>query len=129
MADAIAAGIRETGGKSLVKLYTVSKADKNDVIAEVFKSRAILVGSPTVGKGITSAMAGVLEMIEGLRFKGKKAAAFGCYGWSGEAVAKINKILAASGFTLLNDGIKALWDPDADALAACNEYGKGIAGQ
>ena len=129
MADAIASGIRETGSKSLVKLFNVSKTDKNDVIAEVFKSRAILVGSPTIGKGITSAMAGVLEMIEGLRFKGKKAAAFGCYGWSGEAVAKRNKNLVASGFALLNDGLKALWDPDADAVAGCKEYGKSIAGQ
>lgn len=129
MADAIAAGIRETGCKTLVKLFNVSKTDKNDVVTEVFKSRYILVGSPTIGKGITSAMAGVLEMIEGLRFKNKKAAAFGCYGWSGEAVGKMNRILVASGFALLNDGLKALWDPDADALAACKEYGKSLVGQ
>jgi flavorubredoxin len=126
MADAIAAGIRETGSATLVKLYNVSKADKNDVIAEVFKSRIILVGSPTIGKGITSAMAGILEMIEGLRFKNKKAAAFGCYGWSGESVAKINKILGDSGFALLNDGLKCLWDPDAEALEACKAYGRSL---
>jgi flavorubredoxin len=129
MAEAIATGIREAESNVAVKLFNVSKADKNDVITEVFKSRFILAGSPTIGKGITNAMAGILEMIEGLRFKNKKAAAFGCYGWSGESVAKINTVLAASGFALLNDGIKALWDPDADALAKCREYGRSIAGQ
>lgn len=129
MAEAIATGIREAGSDVTVKLFNVSKTDKNDVITEVFKSRFILVGSPTIGKGITNAMAGILEMIEGLRFKGKKAAAFGCYGWSGESVAKINTILAASGFALLNEGIKALWDPDTDAIAKCKEYGRSLAGQ
>lgn len=129
MAEAIATGIREAGSDVTVKLFNVSKTDKNDVITEVFKSRFILVGSPTIGKGITNAMAGILEMIEGLRFKGKKAAAFGCYGWSGEAVAKMNTVLAASGFALLNEGIKALWDPDTDAIAKCKEYGRSIAGQ
>jgi len=126
MAEAIATGIREAGSNATVKLFNVSKTDKNDVITEVFKSRFILVGSPTIGKGITNAMAGILEMIEGLRFKGKKAAAFGCYGWSGESVAKINTILAASGFALLNEGIKALWDPDTDAIAKCKEYGRSL---
>jgi flavorubredoxin len=127
MADAIAAGIRESGSETAVKLFNVSKTDKNDVITEVFKSRLVLVGSPTIGKGITNATAGILEMIEGLRFRKKKAAAFGCYGWSGESVAKIGKILVASGFELVNDGLKVLWDPDADAIERCKEFGRILA--
>ncbi len=129
MAEAIATGIREAGRETTVKLFNVSKTDKNDVITEVFKSRLVLVGSPTIGKGITNATAGILEMIEGLRFKNKKAAAFGCYGWSGESVAKIGKLLVASGFELVNEGLKVLWDPDADAIERCKEFGRNIAGR
>jgi flavorubredoxin len=127
MAEAIAEGIREILPATNLKLFNLAKHDKNDVITEVFKSKLILVGSPTIGKGITSAAAGVLEMIEGLRFKNKKGAAFGCYGWSGESVAKIGKILAASGFELVNEGLKVLWDPDRETRKACVEFGREVA--
>jgi anaerobic nitric oxide reductase flavorubredoxin len=127
MAECIAEGIREAAPRTNLKLFNISKTDKNDLIAEVFKSKLILVGSPTIGKGITSATAALLEMIEGLRFKNKKAAAFGCYGWSGESVAKIGKILAESGFALADEGIKVLWDPDDAARAACVAFGRKIA--
>jgi flavorubredoxin len=40
-----------------------------------------------------------------LKFKGKKAAAFGTYGWSGESVKMINDGLKEAGFELLNEGI------------------------
>lgn len=127
MADAIATGIRESGSETVVKVYNIAKSDKNELITEIFKSKMILVGSPTIGKGITHATAGLLEMIEGLRFKKKKAACFGCYGWSGEAVAKLNKQVVAAGFELMNDGIKALWVPDSQAEEACKAYGRSLA--
>jgi len=129
MADSIATGIRESGSPTAVKLFNIAKTDKNDIITEIFKSRLILVGSPTIGKGITHATAGILEMIEGLRFKNKKAAAFGCYGWSGESVAKIGKLLGESGFELVNEGLKVMWDPDGPACEECEEFGRKLIGQ
>ena len=126
MAECIAEGIRETAPQTNLKLYNIAKSDKNDLISEVFKSKMILVGSPTIGKGITSATAALLEMIEGLRFKKKKAAAFGCYGWSGESVQKINKILGEAGFEVMNDGLKTLWNPDDVTCGACKSFGSKL---
>ncbi|MFQ6038904.1 MAG: MBL fold metallo-hydrolase, partial [Candidatus Aminicenantales bacterium] len=74
MAEAISKGIQSADEKTVVKLFNISQSDKNDVVTEVFKSRAILVGSPTINRGILSAVAGFLEEIRGLRFRGKKAA-------------------------------------------------------
>jgi len=96
MAENIAEGIHAKDPEVIVKLFNVGKTDKNDVITEVFKSRMILVGSPTINKGISVALAGILEEMEGLRFKNKKAAAFGSYGWSGEAVEKISQRLESA---------------------------------
>ena len=127
MAESIADGIREADGDVTVKLFNVAKSDKNDVITEVFRSKAVLAGSPTIGKGMTSGMAGILEEIEGLRFRGKKAAAFGCYGWSGEAVKKMSGWLERAGFQLMNEGIRCLWNPDAEAVADCVSFGKEVA--
>jgi flavorubredoxin len=86
MAEAIAQGIREADAKVTVKLFNSARSDKTGIIGEVFKSKTIVVGSPTVNKGVLSSVAGILEEIRGLGFKNKKGAAFGAYGWSGEAV-------------------------------------------
>jgi flavorubredoxin len=127
MAEHIAKGIRRKDPDVNVKLFNVSKSDKNDIITEVFRSKAILVGSPTIGKGITSGMAGLMEEIKGLGFKKKKAAAFGTYGWSGESPAVLSEWLKKSGFELLNEGLRALWNPDDEARAHCLAFGEEIA--
>jgi len=107
-----------------VKLCNIARSDINDVVTEVFKSKAILLGSPTINKGILNAMASLLEMITGLKFKNKKAAAFGCYGWSGESVKILTDHLAKAGFEVVGDGLKAMWQPSDEALAQAFEFGK-----
>jgi len=127
MAEAIVKGILEIDKKVNIKLYNIAKTDKNDLITEVFKSRIILIGSPTLGGGILSSSAEILEMIKGLRFKNKKGASFGCYGWSGESIKIIKEHLEKSGFSVINDGIRALWNPDEESLERCVEFGREIA--
>jgi flavorubredoxin len=126
MAEAIAEGIRSKDSSVNVKLYNCAKRDKNDIITEVFKSKVILVGSSTINNGILSATAGMLEMIKGLKFTGKKAAAFGSYGWSGESLKIITDELKEAKFEVVSEGTKELWNPDADALERCREFGKNI---
>ncbi|MBM7582729.1 flavorubredoxin [Caldicoprobacter guelmensis] len=124
MAEAIAEGIRSADDAVVVKLYNASKYDKNDIITEVFKSKAVLVGSPTINRGISFSISGILEMIKGLGFKNKKAAAFGAYGWSGESVKIINEELKDAGFEVVDEGVRALWNPDEQALEQCREFGQ-----
>ena len=124
MAEAIAEGIKSSDDAVVVKLYNASKYDKNDIITELFKSKAVLVGSPTINRGISFSIAGILEMIKGLGFKNKKAAAFGAYGWSGESVKIINEELKDAGFEVVDEGIRALWNPDEQALEGCREFGR-----
>ena len=127
MAEAIADGIREASPATTVKLFNIARDDKNDVLTEIFQSRAVLVGSPTINYGHSFAIAGLLEMMKGLKFKKKKGAAFGSYGWSGDAVKQLNALLTEAGFELVNDGIAKLWVPDDDALDDCREYGRQFA--
>lgn len=127
IAEAITKGIREIDKKVNVKLYNIPKTDKNDLITEIFKSRIVLIGSPTIGGGILSSIAEILEMIKAMRFKNKKAASFGCYGWSGESIKIIKEHLEKSGFSVINDGIRALWNPDDESLEKCVEFGREIA--
>lgn len=127
IAEAIAQGIGEQDPAVTVKVMNASKDDKNDILTEIFQSKAVLVGSPTINYGYSFAIAGLLEMVKGLKFKKKKAAAFGSYGWSGEAPKQIAAHLAEAGFEVVDEGIKLLWVPDEDGLKQCVEYGKRFA--
>jgi anaerobic nitric oxide reductase flavorubredoxin len=124
MAEAIASGIKEADGKTNLKLYNAAKTDKNDLLTEVFKSKAILVGSPTVNRSYLSSLAVLLDMAKGLAFKQKKAAAFGTYGWSGESAKLLTEQLIDAGFEIVQDGIRETWNPDNEALARCQEFGR-----
>jgi flavorubredoxin len=127
MAEKIVNGISDADKEVNVKLFNLAKTDRNDVITEIFKSKAILLGSPTINRGILVSVAGILEEIKGLKFKNKKAAAFGCYGWSGESTKIISENLKTAGFELLDDGIKAMWNPDNENITKCIEYGRQLA--
>ncbi len=127
MAESIAEGIRQADPDATVKLFNAAKTDKNDIITEVFRSKAIGVGSPTINQGILHSIAALLEQMRGLKFKGKKAFAFGAYGWSGESVQMISDGLKTAGFALIGDGIRTLWYPDDDAVRACVGFGKEMA--
>ncbi len=126
MAEAIARGIESADSAVTVKLFNAAKFDKNNILTEIFHSKALLLGSPTINNGYSYAVAGLLEMVKGLKLKKKSAAAFGCYGWSGEGVKLLSEHLAAAGFNIVDEGIRAQWNPDAAALTACEEYGKAF---
>ncbi|MBU1184248.1 MAG: anaerobic nitric oxide reductase flavorubredoxin [Proteobacteria bacterium] len=128
MAENIAQGIKQADSQVNLKLYNLAKSDRNDVMTEIFKSKAILIGSPTINRGILTSIAGFLEEMRGLKFRNKKAAAFGCYGWSGESVKVIKERLEAAGFQVVDDGLRCLWNPDQKSIESCFEYGRKIVG-
>jgi len=126
MAENIAQGIKQADPQVNLKLYNLAKSDRNDVMTEIFKSRAVLIGSPTINRGILTSIAGLLEEMRGLKFRNKKAAAFGCYGWSGESVKVIKGQLEAAGFQVVDDGLRCLWNPDQKSIESCFEYGRKL---
>ncbi|MFZ7125340.1 MAG: anaerobic nitric oxide reductase flavorubredoxin [Desulfobacterales bacterium] len=127
MAEEIARGLGDAGTGARVKVFNTAKADKNDIITEVFRSKAIGVGSSTINRGILTSVAGILEEIKGLQFKGKKAFGFGCYGWSGESVKIISEELKKAGFEVIDEGIRNAWNPDDEGRNRCVDYGKAVA--
>ena len=116
IAHRIAEEIHSQSPDTKVKVFNIAKSDKNEVMTEIFKSKAVAVGSPTVCNGILSGVAGWLEFVRQLKFKNKKAAAFGCYGWSGESVKILKEKLSECGFTVIDEEIKSLWNPSEELL-------------
>ena len=117
LAHAIADEIHVQSPDTVVKVYNISKTDKNELMTEVFKSKAIAVGSPTCVNDVLTSVAGWLSFLKTLKFRGKKAAAFGCYGWSGESVKILKEKLGAAGFKVVDPEVKSCCNPDEDDFA------------
>lgn len=128
LAEKIAEGIEKVDKEVVVKLFNVAKNDNNDLITEVFKSKTVIIGSPTVGNSILHSVAGFIHLMKGLKFKNKKAAAFGCYGWSGEGNKEISESMKNAGFEIIDeDGLRNLWNPNESAKEEAVKFGMKIA--
>jgi flavorubredoxin len=128
LAERIAEGIGLADKDVTVKLFNLAKNDDNDVITEVFKSKTVVVGSPTVGNSVLHSVAGFMHLMKGLKFKNKKAAAFGCYGWSGEGTKVISESMKNAGFELIDEeGLRNAWNPTEKAKEDAVNYGMKIA--
>jgi anaerobic nitric oxide reductase flavorubredoxin len=126
MAEAIGEGL--AAENIPYKTFYIPTADRNDVITEIFKTKAVIVGSPTFNQGLLPTITPILEDLKGLKFQNKIGAAFGCYGWSGEAVKIIEDHLASCKIPVIIEGIRAKWQPKPDDLTRCREFGITVAG-
>lgn len=127
LAENIAEGIHSTDSDVVVKIYNRAKSDENDLITDVFKSKTVVIGSPNIANSIMHTMVGFIDLMRGLKFKEKKAAAFGCYGWSGEVLTVINGLMGKAGFEIIPDGVRNKWNPDDFGQIAARDFGKKIA--
>ena len=109
-----------------VKIFNISKTNKNDIMTEVFKSKAIAVGSPTVGQNILSSVGGWLDFLKELKFKNKKAAVFGCYGWSGESTKVLRERLSDAGFEVVDPEFRCNWNPVEEDYRKATEIANAL---
>jgi anaerobic nitric oxide reductase flavorubredoxin len=128
LAEKIAEGVGLADPAVTVKLYNIAISDPNDVVTEVFKSKMVILGSPTFNRSVLHSMAGFAHLLKELKFKNKKGASFGCYGWSGESPKVLEELLTDAGFAIISENFKCNWNPDGDRQLAAVEFGKMIAG-
>lgn len=127
LAHQLAADLQKVSPETTVKVYHIGRTDKNDIMTQVFKSKAIAVGSPTVGQNILSSMSGWMSFLTELKFKKKKAAAFGCYGWSGESPKLLADQLKEAGFDVVEPVARVNWNPTEEDLAQMMDVAKALA--
>jgi flavorubredoxin len=124
MAHAIVAGIKQEGVTA--KPLHLRKWHRSEIMTEVFDAKAVVFGSPTLNNQLYPSLADFLTYMKGLKPLNKIGAAFGSYGWSGEAVKLLNKELEAMKFDLIDPGLRVQYVPDPDALEASYELGRKI---
>lgn len=125
MAEAIGQGLATEGIP--FKIFYMAVSDHNDVITEIFKTKAIIIGSPTMNQGLLPSITPILEDIKGLKFQNKIGAAFGTYGWSGESIKLIEEHFHQCHIPVVAPGVKAKWQPKPADLEACVKLGQAVA--
>jgi flavorubredoxin len=124
MAEAINAGIMAEGVPS--KPMNLRTWHRSEIMTEVFDARAVIVGSPTLNNGLFPTVADFLCYMKGLKPKNKIGAAFGSYGWSGEAVKLVENELTDMKIELAQPGLRTQFVPERPTLDACHEFGRKI---
>jgi flavorubredoxin len=125
MAEGVGEGLKEGGVDH--RIYHMAVSDRNDVLTEIFKAGAVVIGSPTLNRGLLPSITPILEDLKGLRFKNKIGAAFGSYGWSGESVKQIEEHLAKCQIPVAAPGVLAKWQPTGEDMEKCRKMGAEIA--
>ena len=124
MANAIASGIIREGVPA--KPLHLRKWHRSEIMTEVFDAKAVVFGSPTLNNQLYPSLADIFTYMKGLKPLNKIGAAFGSYGWSGEAVKMINKELEAMKFDIIDPGVRIQYIPDSDSLENCYDLGRKI---
>ncbi|NLN79716.1 MAG: FprA family A-type flavoprotein, partial [Armatimonadetes bacterium] len=124
MANAIAKGISEAGVE--VKLMPLSQYHRSDVMTEVLDSKAIVFGSATLNNGLMPRMADMLTYLKGLRPAGKIAAAFGSYGWGGEAPRLLDTFISEMKYESVGECLRVNYVPTPENLDTCVEFGRKV---
>jgi len=127
LARAIADGLVEGGASA--KVMPLGSSHRSDVATEILDAGALVIGSPTINNQIFPTVADCLTYLKGLRPKNLVGAAFGSYGWSGEAVKHLEAELDAMKIERAADGLRIKYVPDEDALVRARELGFTVAGK
>lgn len=124
MADAVALGLEEAGVR--YALLNLKHHHRSDVMTQILGARAVILGSSTMNNGLLPRMAGFLSYMRGLKPTGKLGAAFGSFGWSGEAVKLLTTALTEMKIDVIEEGLRMKYVPTAAQLEECREMGKRI---
>jgi len=123
MADAVASGLNAEG--IIVRPMYLRKWHRSDIMTEVLDAKAVVIGSPTLNNGLFPTISDFLTYLKGLKPLNKIGAAFGSYGWSGEAPKLITKALTDMKMEII-DPVRLQWVPDGSGLEASYELGRTI---
>lgn len=76
-----------------VRVFNADKSDKAEILESIQQADAIFFGSSTKYADMIGNLEEILKEMKEINLEGKIAAAFGSYGWSGEAIEVIQDYL------------------------------------
>ena len=114
MANAITEAFRQKGIPAA--LYDIKVNHLSDIMTDVFTSKYLAVGSPTINNQMMPTIASFLCYLKGLAPKNHKAFAFGSYGWGGQSIGLVEEELKAAGCEICLEKIRMANIPSEEQL-------------
>jgi flavorubredoxin len=127
MAEFIKGKLIEKGVKSEVHEITTTPMEK--LVELVGKASGIMVGSPTINQDAVKPAWDLLSLVCAITNRGKAAAAFGSYGWSGEGVPMLTERLKSLKFKVVEPGLKFNFVPSEEDFKKAEELVDSFLGQ
>ncbi|WP_010237410.1 FprA family A-type flavoprotein [Clostridium arbusti] len=125
LAEKISEGIQATGNFN-VELLDVIYNEQDDVIKKITEAGGVLFGSPTINSDALKPILDLLNILNPIIHGGKIAAAFGSYGWSGEAVPNIERRLKELRLDVLTPGLKVNFKPSEEEFISAYKFGESF---
>jgi flavorubredoxin len=126
MAAAVAAGVEEIEGVR-VSLYDLEGGEVEPFVDLVEEADGLVFGSPTINGDAVKPVWDLLSSLVVVNLKGKLGAAFGSYGWSGEAVRMIEDRMRGLKMRVPVPGCRVKLIPTEEELAECQVFGRELA--
>ena len=126
MAESLAAGAERIDGVR-VSLYDLEGGESGIFTDLIEEADGLAFGSPTINADAVKPIWDVLSSLTTVNVKGKLGAAFGSYGWSGEAVRLIEDRLRGLKMRVPVEGLRIKLVPDAGELEQCRDLGDALA--
>lgn len=126
MAEALAAGAEQIKGVR-VSLYDLEGGESGIFTDLIEEADGLAFGSPTINADAVKPIWDVLSSLTTVNVKGKLGAAFGSYGWSGEAVRLIEDRLRGLKLRVPVEGLRIKLVPDFGELDECRQLGETLA--
>ena len=123
MAEKIKEGIL-LAGELNVDIVDIENILLGDLDQKMTRSNAVIIGSPTINQNTLLPVYRLFAVINPIRDRGKLAAAFGSYGWSGEAIKIIEANLRALKLNVVQEGLATKFFPHNDVASDYVEFGK-----
>jgi len=125
VAEMIAEGIREAGNID-VEVCDIEMTPMGELEQKITHASAYIIGSPTINQNILFPIYKCFALINPIRDKGKLAAAFGSYGWSGEARKIIRTNLENLKLKVFEDDIFVKFTPNEEETLQAVNLGKAF---
>ena len=128
MAEVIASALADQGVKRIV-MHNVSKTPASYILADVFRYKGIIVGSPTYSNQLFPEVEAVLSKIELREVKNRLFSYFGSFSWAGAAVKRLAAFGEKMKWETVGTPAEQKQGMTAADHAACYALGKAMAEQ